>query len=585
MAQRSRMPPGDTELSAMERYFTLKLQRSELDTLQPFVKGGDLLDHIKRVEDKFLSISPSETEKIKLLLSTFDDNSRLELYSLPEYDKNKSSYSWVTTTLARLFGSARSRVETIVHFMDIRQEANQSVRDFLSLVRVKSLQIMGDADSETRENYALMAFINGLNCRKHAAALKQLKPGSLEQAYELVKDEVVIQEDTVNTMTAEPDVLKSLESKVNFLLREMEGLKRLLTDTSPKSSGPTDSYAQVVRRNGPPPLQVRRQFPPQSPRSTDHTEVTCFNCLQNGHYARYCNNTPKCSFCTANGHSFRDCRKRRQGEGMLPRNRTRRSLRHLAEDDDFITWEDETSPQPQPLSVADGVSVEETRGCGAISYFSDSTSHELAATETLEKVGVITSINEVCAIARPRTLQSKNYHKEVREWGDYIRGSGKVPAQPMKKESSTATAKDERLGDSMCNTNNTTNKPLVNAKVLNEEVQVLMDTGADTNTIDSYFVQLLQSRTPSLRVWRKRGSLKCANGSQVDVLGYVYLDVSLGHSIHRVKFSVVRGVSPKLIIGLRTMKAENINILPPHDCIEVNGNPISFISATTVPLN
>ena len=99
------------------------------------------------------------------------------------------------------------------------------------------------------------------------------------------------------------------------------------------------------------------------------------------------------------------------------------------------------------------------------------------------------------------------------------------------------------------------------------------------------FFEELRRKFPTLKFLRHTGSLKCANGSPIEVIGYTALTVSIGSHHFAAKYAIVNKIFPKVIIGLRTMKKESINILPAIDAIEIQGDILPFISKTNITEN
>jgi hypothetical protein len=83
---------------------------------------------------------------------------------------------------------------------------------------------------------------------------------------------------------------------------------------------------------------------------------------------------------------------------------------------------------------------------------------------------------------------------------------------------------------------------------------------------------------PTIRLIQRKGHLRCANGSPLKIIGYTYFKLNIGTNNIPMKYTVVENLFPKIIIGLRYMKKENINVIPSKDGLMVKGMFIPFIS-------
>jgi len=66
-----------------------------------------------------------------------------------------------------------------------------------------------------------------------------------------------------------------------------------------------------------------------------------------------------------------------------------------------------------------------------------------------------------------------------------------------------------------------------------------------------------------------RNSLRCANGSDLLVLGYSVLDVKIGSQTTQAKFTVAQQLSPNIILGMKFMKKMDVTLKPSSQCITV----------------
>ena len=54
-----------------------------------------------------------------------------------------------------------------------------------------------------------------------------------------------------------------------------------------------------------------------------------------------------------------------------------------------------------------------------------------------------------------------------------------------------------------------------------------------------------------LKIYQQRGALKCTNGSDLKIIGYTVLPVSIGNNVCNAKLTMVQIIFPKIIIGMQ----------------------------------
>ena len=144
---------------------------------------------------------------------------------------------------------------------------------------------------------------------------------------------------------------------------------------------------------------------------------------------------------------------------------------------------------------------------------------------------------------------------------------------------------DSRTLISDTNSEPAANKPIVMCAINNCRVPVLVDSGAECNVADETFIKSLQLNDHSVKLYAQCGKMKCANGSSITIVGVTFIPVTIGSGTMRMKFTVVNNLFPKLIIGIKTMKDEDIRIIPVNDTIMVKNEYIPFLSKTEGGLN
>jgi hypothetical protein len=64
----------------------------------------------------------------------------------------------------------------------------------------------------------------------------------------------------------------------------------------------------------------------------------------------------------------------------------------------------------------------------------------------------------------------------------------------------------------------------------------------------------------------------------MEVMGHTVLNIRVGNKTMKMKFAVVASIFPNVLIGIRSMKAEKICIVPAWDCVKVEGYTVPFVS-------
>lgn len=242
---------------------------------------------------------------------------------------------------------------------------------------------------------------------------------------------------------------------------------------------------------------------------------------------------PKCYACQEYGHIARFCRKQGRGQLGIKPNR----FRLLHDEGDNI------SEVPTEM------------------FESDSKSQDTVGRAPPAPKGVL-SINT----KSPRKTQ-------VEKWCDYIEHGTGRPRQPLRKGAlSTYT----RISSS--ESESAHNKPIVRSTLLGRQLSVLVDSGAESNVADYQFVQDVMKEDPFIKFVPKNGSLRCANGSPLRIVGFTYLTLKIGSSNIAAKFTVVERIFPRVIVGIKTMKREAIDVIAQHDCISIHGERVPFLS-------
>ena len=94
------------------------------------------------------------------------------------------------------------------------------------------------------------------------------------------------------------------------------------------------------------------------------------------------------------------------------------------------------------------------------------------------------------------------------------------------------------------------------------------------------------AKNGGVKIYYKNGSLKCANGSLIDIIGYSILPVTVGSKHVSVKMTIVRDIFPNVILGMKSMRALRLSVNPAKECAQIEGDfpskieDVPFISQT-----
>ena len=78
----------------------------------------------------------------------------------------------------------------------------------------------------------------------------------------------------------------------------------------------------------------------------------------------------------------------------------------------------------------------------------------------------------------------------------------------------------------------------------------------------------LKSLTGS-KIYHKSGSLKCANGSLINIMGYTILPITINSKTVRTKMTVVNEMFPNVILGMKATYTLNLSVHPSKECAEL----------------
>ena len=163
--------------------------KEEIGQIPQFYGSKSIVSHLMSVQEKLDELDLPNKQQADFLLATLHEDVKFELRSMPDYSTNKNDYQWLKEILTKEYEMKVSQVSSFLSLMDIKQNPKQTLREYLSTVRVEGFKLLSHETPKRREELLLATFINGLENSQFTKALRHLKPDSLEEAYEMIKKE------------------------------------------------------------------------------------------------------------------------------------------------------------------------------------------------------------------------------------------------------------------------------------------------------------------------------------------------------------------------------------------------------------
>jgi len=454
--------------------------------------------------------------------------------------------------LKKLYAETATEISNLVILLEERQEASETVTNFLSRLRVKAYKLMGGSyNKEEKEQHILHAFINGLRDKRISKAVEIIKPDDSESALFVAKKEEMKQrnnqEKTCFAITDDLDsktitMMKEMSIQIKLLSEQVTFLTNIIKRRQePRANvqmSRNKTYAEVAR--GSRSHQQTQNIPPYQRRNAGNGNawnkfptITCWNCDGNGHSWRNCSKRLTYNKCSSVCHITRFCR----AGGN--------ALRYF--------------------------DIEENNEIADVNSSDEKLSRSSENSEEVDCLVMLEKENTTHRSSKTRKPSNKinvkdPYHRNIEEWVDYVNGksNAKPPFYNPTVISRTRTEK-------------ATNKPLVQGKCGDKSTPILIDSGAALNVIDESFVRQLGDKA---KIKPENLTIRCANNEKVSSLGSVVLKTSIGRYEKAMCFSVIPNLFPKVIIGLRQMKNSGIVIDAQSDAIWIRREKVPFISKT-----
>ena len=527
-----------TRIKALENLFARIFLRDELSSIGKFHHGKSLSKHLNAVKNKIKELEIQEDQHAAILLRTLDEDVVLEIKSCHDYVEE---FDFIVNALEQFHGEKASSIGLCSSLLKVKQKPGQSLRDFVSEIRITTMKLFPDVSAEEREKILIMSFIEGIRNANHAVIVRQNEPATLKDAYDLLKNEVDVDQtpDLMKINTEEQDQISKLTKNLEFALQKIRELEDKISKLSTKTSTARFNHNSNL----------------QTPLRTNNTRIICHLCRKPGHIKRNCRLQSMCQICFKSNHQTNDC----YYKNMKPKN-----VRNV--DNDSVKSASPSEIEEKGFPMATIQENEEND-------------------DTYDDVYVFN--NQKNNIQQsPR--KKKEYPKDVINWANYVCGNGAKPRRPL-ENGRCAVVRDQQKQKgsryaptliSESKEERARNKPVVPALIEGKiQKNIFFDSGCECNLIDYTFLKLISKANPNVKLLQSLGgTLSCANGSKMEVLGHTMLNVRVGNKSMYMKFAVVTSIFPNMLIGIRSMKAEKICIVPAWDCLKVEGYTVPFVS-------
>ena len=229
---------GDSDPCDIQSLLKTLIRKDLIEKPPEYQIGEDIVSHLSKMEEFFSAINVTEEEiKLALLFRSLTERVEKEIKCLPSYTADQS-YTWVAKTLIDLFKSKQTELSPLMRLLEIRQKDKQSLREFISELRVEGYTLLKHYNPDEREGMLVNAFINGLRNNNLALALRVKPPRTLDDAFKITKKELVNSEYSSNTSVRIMDNREihniNVENNVN-VITEIFSLKKEVLDLKNKS--------------------------------------------------------------------------------------------------------------------------------------------------------------------------------------------------------------------------------------------------------------------------------------------------------------------------------------------------------------
>jgi len=524
------MASGDEDIQLLLK----TLLRKELIQKPPmFHRGFDINVHLSKMDHFFNSIAVRDSgTKISMLTTTLEDDIYSELCCQCDFNESRD-YEWICNKLKKMFHQKQSDASPLIKLLELKQKEEQSLKDFLSEIRIEAFKLTRNMNSDQREKLMTVAFIEGLLNQKVAVAVKALNPSNLDNAYSLVKKEEPnfgilksyarkvsenINYENNNNLVKDKEI-DLLKKEISLMRKQISVLMQYVYD---------NKRPMYDSRNN----QHKKNFIQQNNKQT----IRCYNCNRDGHFVRDCDKPIECKKCGKTNHVTHFCRERNSYR-----------MRNVSNEnnDDF----EYKNSSIQEENINNHNESEQD-------FFYLDSYHKSNHRGFVKKQ------------RKPHFSTNKKsfFSKEVQDWNKFINGSAKRP-KPSGKTLISETHTEKAM-----------NKPIIRGQLAGKSGKIFLDTGSEVNLIDKNTFDKLSGMSDEILFEEKPFNIKCANGSKMETFGKASIECKIGNTISRQNFIVTKDLFPRVFIGIKTMKDMNIVLNPKSDGISINNMYVPFIS-------
>jgi hypothetical protein len=561
------------QLKVLEGIIQTLIFRDLVTPPQQCNKAEEIKAHFEQLE-KFYRLSKisSEENKVSILFNTITEDMRLEICCQVDFEAHENDYEWIKRKLIELFHPKESEITSLVKLYSIKQKPHQSLREFLSEIRIEGYKLLKGIDAEEREKRLVDAFSKGLRSDEIRAALNTHVVDSLDDAYRLIKkekcttDECYTRQINSGNDNEALNEIQNLRKEMTIIQKQLQSIVTILQGV--KSLQPT--YADAVRERrheiAPGKDQPRRQIftrKQEEPkrlssnaRELRRNDFRCWTCGDGGHIARFCVMNC-CKNCGRRGHASWQCRASRRTL----------NVRQLQEDQWDSEGElhynehdqDSSTSSPNLCSTPGSEPGEDEIPQIRVLTVEETNQHH----EDYPQIKTIRGHRR-----RKPTRERPSYPQYILDLNEYIHGKRSKKNVRFEEADTLITKQHSERAK---------NKPIVQGLCHGKPTKIFLDTGAEINVIDKGLVKQLSDRKV-LKINRASKVIRCANNSRLNVEGWVRMSVTLGNQQKECKFWVIDKLFPRIIMGIRAMKDFSVSVDPANDCVWVGGKSVPFLS-------
>ena len=517
------------------------LKRDVLSKPAQFTKEFSIKKHLSIVDDYCQFVQATKNlDKCLILWESLDEDIKNEVLFDKEYEANRENFTWLKSKLMAMCPEKANNVSNLVNLLQIKQ-CGRTLDAYLVQVKQECAKCRTHFSSEELQTIAVSVFISGLDNNLLKKVLKQQKPNTIDNAYNLIKH---IKPDTNSNVFK----LQSVNDNINCSCNEQ--IKVLTTKIDYLQSLIITMQKSLIHKH-----TYNKQFPNQKPQYYNNNNQQQQRRTNQNHTGNTARQPPRCYNCQRPGHIARNCR-----------NNVSRFRNVYESDNSSIRVDENVSNISDQYSHSEGNNFYKVQ-----SAIETNNSTPIVSQKQTEKASYKTVLQRQLKFQN-HSLHTSKYSDDILQIEQYVNDKSSfnkqclsfADSQPM----TVITKRNKELAR---------NKPIIIGTVQNTKAKIFLDTGADINLVDKTFIfQHLKMRKGDLRP--TSSSVKCANGGNLDVLGEIDLNVHIGSSMSRETFLVANKVFPDVIIGLVGMNRMSIAMCPAESCAFTGNKRVAFLS-------